>query len=74
MKITAFETIPLKIPFSVGGPAGSRSAGWNTLEMVVLRLETDNGLVGWGDAFSYHCSTSVQAALDTMVKPLVMGR
>ena len=74
MKITAFETIPLKIPFSPAGPTGARAAGWNTLEMVVLRLETEDGLVGWGDAFSYHCSAAVQAALDTMVRPLVMGR
>jgi len=74
MKITAFETIPLKIPFSAVGPTSARASGWNTLEMVLLRLETDTGLVGWGDAFSYHCANSVQAALDDMVKPLVMDR
>ena len=74
MKITAFETIPLKIPFTAGGHTGQRAVGWNALEMVLLRLETDTGLVGWGDAFSYHCAASVQAALETMVKPLVLGR
>lgn len=74
MKITRFDTHFLRIPFDPGAAPSSRVSGWNTFDTVLVRLETDNGLVGWGDAFSYHCHSAVQAALHDMIKPLVMGR
>jgi L-alanine-DL-glutamate epimerase-like enolase superfamily enzyme len=41
---------------------------------VLVRAESDKGLVGWGEAFSYSCLKPVQAAVETMVAPLVGGR
>jgi L-alanine-DL-glutamate epimerase-like enolase superfamily enzyme len=37
-------------------------------------VEATNGLVGWGEAFSYNCQQPVVAAINHMVAPLVLGR
>ena len=75
MKISSIEAIPLKIPFTTGGPLfGFGGAGWTTLDTTLVRVETEDGLVGWGDAFSYGCQNAVKAMLDDMVIPLVMDQ
>ena len=74
MKIAAIEVIPLQIPFSIG-PVVPKSGGkpWEVQEIVLVKLETEDGLVGWGEAFSYSCQNAVVAALEDMVAPLVVG-
>ena len=75
LKIERIETIPLKIPFErVGKPTGWRGRAWTGLETLLVRVETSDGLVGWGDAFAYHCQPAVKAALDRMVAPVALGR
>ena len=39
-----------------------------------MRVETDDGLVGWGEAFGHAAIAATKAALDSVVAPLVMGR
>ncbi len=77
MKIAQAEAIPLAIPFrpSPGGErAGWEGQAWQALDVVLIRLETADGLVGWGEAFSYNCRRAVTAAFEDMVAPLVRGR
>ena len=76
MKIARIEAIPLRIPFDHGGAktAGFGGVDWTKLDMLLLRVETDEGLVGWGDPFSYNCRRAVQAAVEDMVAPLAIGR
>ncbi len=75
MKITRLESIALAIPFDHGAKrAGFRGQDWSKIYMVLVRLETDQGAVGWGDAFGYGSWQSVKVALDTMIAPLVVGR
>ncbi|MCV9938283.1 mandelate racemase/muconate lactonizing enzyme family protein [Boseaceae bacterium BT-24-1] len=74
MKIVAAESFRLAIPFSDGGRGeGMTPSVWNRLDMVLVRLETDSGLVGWGEAFAYFCAGAVKAMLDETVLPLVIG-
>ncbi|MDJ0956269.1 MAG: mandelate racemase/muconate lactonizing enzyme family protein [Arenicellales bacterium] len=74
MKIAAISVIPLRIPFSIG-PVVPKSGGkpWEAQEIVLVKVETENGLVGWGEAFSYSCQSAVVSALEDMVVPLVVG-
>ena len=59
------EAIPLKIPFTHGGPSVSwAGSDWQALEIVLVRLQTDSGLVGWGEAFSYNCRRAVVAMIE----------
>jgi L-alanine-DL-glutamate epimerase-like enolase superfamily enzyme len=74
MKIASIEAIPINIPMSVG----AEGAGWDVdmfqgLDTVLVRVETDDGLVGWGDAYAYNCLRPVQAAVEDMVAPLAIG-
>ncbi len=47
MKIAKAEAIPLAIPFSSGGkPAGWGGQAWTTLDTILIRVETESGLVG----------------------------
>ncbi len=79
MKIAQAEAIPLVIPFSPGpfspgsARAGWKGQAWQGLDVVLIRLETADGLVGWGEAFSYNCRRAVTAAFEDMVAPLVRG-
>lgn len=75
LKIKSFEVIPLRIPFEDGSSGvGLMPTKWTHLDFALLRLETEDGLVGWGDAFACSCRTAVTAALNDMLKPLVVGR
>lgn len=74
MKIAAVEAIPLEIPFSHGGkPFGWGGQVWTRLSILLVRVATDTGLVGWGEAFSYTCRRAVQAALEDMIAPVAVG-
>ncbi|MGI9437075.1 MAG: mandelate racemase/muconate lactonizing enzyme family protein, partial [Geminicoccaceae bacterium] len=75
MRIKSAEVIPLRLPFTDGSAGtGLMPTKWTHLDVVLLRLETDDGLVGWGDGFAYVCRTAIVAALEDMVLPLVVGR
>lgn len=75
MQITRAETIQLKIPFQDPGDGGGLFPGnWSALDFVLLRLETDAGLVGWGEGFSYFCATATKAMIDETVIPSLIGR
>ena len=60
MRIKSVEAIPLEIPFSPFGKDGGPSKGWaghkwQKLSVLLVRVETQSGLVGGGEAFSYNC-------------------
>ncbi len=75
MKITHIDIIEAALPFTDGGAgAGIMPTRWNTLEAVFVRLQTDSGIVGWGECFAYSCRSAVAASARDMVAPLVLGR
>lgn len=75
MRITSIESSVVALPFTMGGPhplfAGQP---WDALEILLVRVETEDGLVGWGEAFGHAAIPTTKAALDTIVAPLVVGR
>ena len=76
MKIAKVESVPLVIPFSRGVTLKDDpgALNWDNLDFCLVRVETDTGLVGWGDAFAYQCREAVAAAVDHMVAPKAVGR
>jgi len=75
MEIRSVEAIPLSIPFEVRSrlPAW-RGREFGALEVLLVKVTTADGIVGWGEAFSYACQAPVCAAIDHMVAPLAVGR
>jgi L-alanine-DL-glutamate epimerase-like enolase superfamily enzyme len=75
MLITAIETSVVSLPFTMGGPY-QHFAGqlWNRMEILLVKVETEDGLVGWGEAFGHAAIPTTRAAIDSIVAPLVVGR
>jgi L-alanine-DL-glutamate epimerase-like enolase superfamily enzyme len=75
VRITAVEAVPLSIPFQYGAEGWKLgSGGWKALDFCLVRVETDAGLVGWGEAFSYSCRRAVAAAVRDMIAPIAVGK
>lgn len=75
MRITAAETVPVRVPFShPGPPTGFGGETWTDLAFLLVRVETDEGITGWGEAFGYNCIPATRAAFETMVAPQAVGR
>ena len=74
MKIVAVESSVVSAPYEMGGPhplfAGQL---WDRMEILLVKVETDDGLVGWGEAFGHAAIPATKAALDSVVAPLVIG-
>jgi len=75
MKITAVESCVVSLPYDMGGPWPSFAGKpWTHLEILLVKVETDEGLTGWGEAFGHAAIPATKAALDSIVAPLVIGR
>lgn len=75
MRITALEAIPVALPIRhAGPPSGFGGRIWRELVHVLVRVETDAGLTGWGEAFGYNIAPATVAALRDTLAPLVIGR
>ena len=75
MKITRIDTIPLAIPHDHGGPPSAWGGqAWEALNILLVRVETEDGAIGWGEAFSYNCMPSAQAMIEATVAPVLIGR
>ena len=75
MKIISVESSVVALPCSMGGPAPLFAGKpWTHLEMLLVRVETEDGLVGWGEAFGHAAIPTTKSALDSIVAPLVVGR
>ena len=76
MKITNIEVYELQIPFSTGvknkSPSDFLKA--DAMDFCLIKIDTDVGITGWGDAFSFHCRKAVAEAINHMVKPLLIGK
>ena len=42
--------------------------------MLLVRLDTDEGVTGWGEAFGHGVCPATKTAFDTLVAPMLIGR
>ena len=77
MKIESIETIVLRIPYTCGGSTDTEAWGgkpWETADALLVKIVTDTGLTGWGEAFGYNAIPATKAAIDHMLAPMCVGR
>jgi L-alanine-DL-glutamate epimerase-like enolase superfamily enzyme len=74
VKIRAVDTTVIEIPFRDGGKGeGLTPTTWRTLETVLVRVEDDDGIVGWGEGFGYFTADATKALIDRLIAPLLRG-
>jgi D-galactarolactone cycloisomerase len=75
MKITAIHTHYVRIPFDMGAPkqefAGLR---FPTMDHLLVQVETDAGITGWGEGFGHSIVPATKTALETYVGPWFIGK
>jgi D-galactarolactone cycloisomerase len=75
MKITRVEPIIVSVPYSYGGDPGSfTSARWPKMDTLLVKIETDDGVTGWGEGFGFSAVATTKTAIETLVAPLCIGR
>ena len=75
MKIAKADTHLVRLPYTTGGDGNIGNMDWSTLDYVLVRIEVESGLVGWGDAFAYGgAARSVKAVVDYMLAPQLIGK
>lgn len=72
MKITGLQAVPLAIPHRPMTPASSWSA--SLAKQILVRVDTDEGLVGWGECFAYGAPLAVCSIVEEALGPLAIGQ
>lgn len=73
MKITRVEPILITVPFQPQSQSGGRLA-LRGMQTLFVRVETDEGLTGWGEAFGFKLCASTKIATETLIAPICIGR
>ena len=75
MKITAVETIVVNMPMKIAGPAPMLGGKARTsIDTLLVRIDTDEGVSGWGEAFGHRIWPATRAAIDTLIGAQCVGR
>ncbi|MBF8288578.1 MAG: MR MLE protein [Candidatus Rokubacteria bacterium] len=72
MKITAIEAICLAIPMKPLDPPSPWTAA--TRKQIIVRVRTDAGLTGVGEAFAYGAPLAVCNVIEESLAPLLIGQ
>ena len=73
MKITGVRAIPLAVPIRELAPVAS-SWSARASKQILVEVRTDNGLVGWGEAFAYGVPLAVCTVIEDGLAPIVLGQ
>jgi len=76
MKITKVETIVVNMPMLIEGPVLPKQGGTprTSMDTLLVRVDTDSGVSGWGEGFGHRIFTATRAALDSFIGPMCIGR
>jgi D-galactarolactone cycloisomerase len=77
MRIIRAEPIWIAVPYEHGAPKpvlAASASGRTTQDAVYIRVETEDGLVGWGEGFGFAACSVTHAAFARAVAPLAIGR
>ena len=72
MKIDAVDAVALAIPWRPSDPPSPWTRGLG--RQILVRVGTDAGLVGWGEAFALGAPTAVCTVVHEVLRPLLLGQ
>jgi D-galactarolactone cycloisomerase len=74
MKITSVSAIVYRQELKPGGPP-LKFAGEprTTFETLLIKVETDAGITGWGEAFPHRIWRAVKSLVETLIAPACIG-
>lgn len=74
MTIRSVTAHALSLPYELGGPKPIFAGKEREMELLLVRVETSEGLVGWGESFGFAIWPATVEALERLVAPLAMGQ
>lgn len=75
MAIQTVTAIPLLLPYEIGYPKPTFGGRPRThMDMLLIKVETSDGLVGWGESFSMVVWPLVKTVVETIIAPMVVGK
>jgi D-galactarolactone cycloisomerase len=76
VKITNVETIVVHMPMIIEGSVVPKASGHprTSVDTLLVRVDTDEGVSGWGEAFANRIVSTTKTALDSFVGPMCIGR
>jgi L-alanine-DL-glutamate epimerase-like enolase superfamily enzyme len=76
MKIARVESHFIAIPYEHGAPKPIQTSGRErtTMDAVYVKVTTESGLIGWGEAYGFGACPVTLTALEKVVGPLSEGR
>jgi D-galactarolactone cycloisomerase len=73
MTIQSVETIAVSLPFDVWGPKSAFAGRPRSMDILLVRVETHDDIVGWGEAFGFAIWPATRAAIEHLIAPLAVG-
>src|SRR6266404_2349875 len=76
LMIAMIQVVVVSIPFA-GGSKSAESA-WgaknaSSADSLLVKVTTESGIVGWGEAFGFTAIPAVKAAIEQVISPLCVG-
>jgi D-galactarolactone cycloisomerase len=74
MKITQVSGVVYRQQLKPGGSTPKFAGeGRNAFETLLVKVETDDGIVGWGEAFPHRVWPAVKSLLENLIAPACIG-
>ena len=75
MIIKKIQPITIKIPFNnKNNKIKFHNNNLNIIEINLIRIETEDGIIGWGESFAYTSWRAVKNVIEDMIEPLLIGK
>lgn len=76
MKITKIETIVINMPMLIEGSVMPKQGGRarTSMDTLLVRVDTDEGVTGWGEGFGHRIYTATKAAIDSFIGQMFVGK
>jgi L-alanine-DL-glutamate epimerase-like enolase superfamily enzyme len=74
VKIVGVETILVSLPSDGGAPPDDhRGPRWTSFDVLLVRVDTDEGISGWGEAFGHSIAPATKVTIDGLLAPMLLG-